>query len=134
MQTVEDAHHPKARQKGRRGREGVKVTGVHDRARPSHQTQDSTGGCGVLLRLLAGQPQEEVVDEGGELVADQDPVLVDQVVGGDVGVGPAEGLVQGVPLKGRHHVVLCQKTSTLALHKGFLTINQCVDPPEISLL
>lgn len=45
------------------------------------------------------QSQEEVVDEGGELVADQDPVLVDQVVGGDVGVGPSEGLLQGVPLE-----------------------------------
>lgn len=39
-------------------------------------------------------------------MADQDPVLVDQVVGGDVGVGPAEGLFQWVPLEGRHHVVL----------------------------
>lgn len=41
-------------------------------------------------------------------MADQDPVLVDQVVGGDVGVGSAESLLQGVPLEGRHHVVLCQ--------------------------
>lgn len=48
-------------------------------------------------------------------MADQDPVLVDQVVGGDVGVGPAEGLLQWVPLEGRHHVVLWQKTLTLVL-------------------
>lgn len=48
-------------------------------------------------------------------MADQDPVLVDQVVGGDVGVGPAEGLLQWVPLEGRHHVVLCQEMSTLIL-------------------
>lgn len=53
------------------------------------------------------QSQEEVVDEGGELVADQDPVLVDQVVGGDVGVGPTEGLLQGVPLEGGDHMMLC---------------------------
>lgn len=52
------------------------------------------------LRLLSGESQEEVVDERGELVADQDPVLVDQVVGGDVGVGPAESLLQRVPLEG----------------------------------
>lgn len=49
---------------------------------------------------MTGESQEEVVDEGRELVADQDPVLVDQVVGGDVGVGPAESLVQRVPLEG----------------------------------
>lgn len=63
------------------------------------------------LRFLSGETQEEVVEEGGELVADQHPVLVDQVVGCDVGVGPAEGLIQGVPLEGRHHVVLCNKKS-----------------------
>ena len=39
-------------------------------------------------------------------MAHQHPVLVDQVVGGDVGVGPAEGLLQGVGLEGVHHVVL----------------------------
>lgn len=61
-----------------------------------------------LLWLLPGESEEEVVDEGGELVADQDPVLVDQVVGGDVGVGPAESLLQRVPLEGRNHVMLCQ--------------------------
>lgn len=33
-------------------------------------------------------------------MADQDPVLVDQVIGGYVGVGPAEGLLQRVPLEG----------------------------------
>lgn len=60
----------------------------------------------VLLRLLSRESKEEVVDEGGELVADQDPVLVDQVVGGDVGVWPAERLLQRVPLEGRHHMVL----------------------------
>ena len=60
----------------------------------------------VLLRLPAGQAQHEVVDERRELVADQDPVLVDQVVGGDVGVGPAERLIQRVPLEGRDHVGL----------------------------
>lgn len=60
-----------------------------------------------LLRLLPRQSQEEVIDEGGELVADQDPVLVDQVVGGDVGVGPSEGLLQGVPLEGGDHMMLC---------------------------
>lgn len=42
-------------------------------------------------------------------MADQDPVLVDQVVGGDVGVGPAESLIQRVPLEGRDHVGLCRK-------------------------
>lgn len=62
----------------------------------------------VLLRLLPGEAQEEVVDESGELVADQDPVLVYQVVGGDVGVGSSESLLQGVSLKGGHHVVLCK--------------------------
>lgn len=65
-----------------------------------------------LLRLLPGESEEEVVDEGGELVADQDPVLVDQVVGGDVGVGPAESLLQRVPLEGRNHVMLCQTCQT----------------------
>lgn len=64
----------------------------------------------VLLGLLSRQTQEEVVEEGRELVADQDPVLVDQVVGGDVGVGPAESLLQRVPLKGRHDVMLCRFT------------------------
>lgn len=64
----------------------------------SFQTGRASGGR-PLLRLLPRQPQEEVVDEGGELVADQDPVLVDQIVGGDVGVGPAEGLLQRVPLE-----------------------------------
>lgn len=65
-------------------------------------------GClQVLLWLLSTQTEEEVVDEGGELVADQDPVLVDQVVGGDVGVGSPESLLQGVPLKGQHDMVLC---------------------------
>lgn len=63
------------------------------------------------LWLLSTQTQEEIVDEGGELVADQDPVLVDQVVGGDVGVGSAEGLLQRVSLEGWHHVMLC-KTKT----------------------
>lgn len=63
----------------------------------------------ALLWLLAAQTQEEVVDEGRELVADQDPVLVDQVVGGDVGVGPAERLLQRVPLEGGNHVVLCEE-------------------------
>lgn len=58
------------------------------------------GRLRVLLRLLTGQSQEEVVEEGGELVADQDPVLVDQIVGGDVGVGPTESLLQRVPLEG----------------------------------
>lgn len=66
------------------------------------------GELRVLLRLLTGQTQEEVVEEGGELVADQDPVLVDQIVGGDVGVGPTESLLQRVPLEGGHHVVLCK--------------------------
>ena len=63
----------------------------------------------VLLRLLSRESKEEVVDEGGELVADQDPVLVDQVVGGDVGVWPAERLLQRVPLEGRHHMVLWKR-------------------------
>lgn len=71
-----------------------------------HFKQDGRAGGWPSLRLLPRQPQEEVVDEGGELVADQDPVLVDQVVGGDVGVGPAEGLLQRVPLEGRDHVML----------------------------
>ena len=39
-------------------------------------------------------------------MADQDPVLVDQVVGGDVSIRPTERLLQRVPLKRRHHVVL----------------------------
>lgn len=86
-----------------RGRPGSKVT--HRRLIPNLRG----GEGGSLLRLLPGQPEEEVVDEGGELVADQDPVLVDQVVGGDVGVGPAEGLLQGVPLEGRDHVVLWKR-------------------------
>ena len=60
----------------------------------------------VSLWLLSRQPQVEVVDEGRELVANQDPVLVDQVVGGDVGVGPPESLLQRVPLEGGHHMVL----------------------------
>lgn len=54
----------------------------------------------ILLRLLSRETQEQVVDEGRELVADPDPVLVDQIVGGDVGVGPAEGLIQRIPLEG----------------------------------
>lgn len=61
---------------------------------------------------MSRESQEEVVDEGRELVADQDPVLVDQVVGGDVGVGPAESLLQRVPLEGRHHMVLWGKRCT----------------------
>lgn len=52
--------------------------------------------------------QEQIIDEGRELVADQDPVLVDQVVGGNVGIGPAKRLLQWVPLEGRHHMVLCK--------------------------
>lgn len=57
---------------------------------------------------MTRESQEEVIDEGGELVADQDPVLVDQVVGRDVGVGPAERLLQRVPLERRHHMMLCK--------------------------
>lgn len=72
---------------------------------PSERFQHSCWG--VLLWLLSRQAEDEVVDEGWELVADQDPVLVDQVVGGDVGVGSAEGLLQGVSLEGRDHMVLC---------------------------
>lgn len=68
---------------------------------------NSHTAVGALLWLLPAQAQEEVVDEGRELVADQDPVLVDQVVGGDVGVGPAESLLQRVPLEGGDHMVLC---------------------------
>lgn len=68
----------------------------------------------LLLGLLSRQAEEEVVEQGGELVADQDPVLVDQVVGGDVGVGPPEGLFQGVPLEGGHHVVLCMHRTNTA--------------------
>lgn len=71
-----------------------------------------------LLWLLPGESEEEVVDEGGELVADQDPVLVDQVVGGDVGVGPAESLLQRVPLEGRNHVMLCQTCQTQEVNGG----------------
>lgn len=48
--------------------------------------------CCFSLWFLSGQSEEEVVEERRELVADEDPVLVDQVVGGDVGVGPAESL------------------------------------------
>ena len=75
----------------------------------------------LLLRLLTRQAEEEVVEQGGELVADQDPVLVNQVVGGDVGVGPSKGLLQGVPLEGGHHVVLCvwyQRNRNMALVKS----------------
>lgn len=71
-----------------------------------------------LLWLLPGESEEEVVDEGGELVADQDPVLVDQVVGGDVGVGPAESLLQRVPLEGGNHVMLCQTCQTQEVNGG----------------
>lgn len=83
-----------------------------------HGANRGNGYLLLSLRLLSTQPEEEVVDEGRDLVADQDPVLVDQVVGGDVGVGSAERLLQRVPLKGRHYMVLCQETKT---HK---TINQ----------
>lgn len=58
---------------------------------------------------MSRESQDEVVDQGRKLVADQDPVLVDQVVGGDVGVGPAESLLQRVPFEGRHHMVLCKR-------------------------
>lgn len=44
-------------------------------------------------------------------MADQDPVLVYQVVGGDVGVGSSESLLQGVSLKGGHHMMLCKSRS-----------------------
>lgn len=60
----------------------------------------------ILLGFLSRQSQVEVVDEGRELVADQDPILVHQVVGGDVGVGPSESLLQRVPLEAGHHMVL----------------------------
>lgn len=39
-------------------------------------------------------------------MADQDPVLVYQIVGGYVGIGPAESLLQRVPLEGQHHMML----------------------------
>lgn len=99
VQTVEDAHHPKTK----------RVRGHSPHTPPFIQISSTADKLPVLLRLLSRETQEEVVDEGGELVADQDPVLVDQVVGGDVGVGPAESLLQRVPLEGRHHVVLCEK-------------------------
>lgn len=66
----------------------------------------------VLLRLLTGESQEEVINEGWELVADQDPVLVDQVVGRDVGIRPAERLLQRVPLERRHHMMLCKSAQS----------------------
>lgn len=50
-------------------------------------------------------------------MADQYPVLVDQVIGGDVGVGPAEGLLQGVSLEGRYHMVLCSATQRRLIKK-----------------
>lgn len=100
VETVEDAHHPERE---------TRVKGHTLEAHSKPAGGGGGGGGGSLLRLLPGQPEEEVVDEGGELVADQDPVLVDQVVGGDVGVGPAEGLLQGVPLEGRDHVVLWKR-------------------------
>ena len=63
-------------------------------------------GVNVSLWLLSRHAQVEVVDEGRELVANQHPVLVDQVVGGDVGIGPPEGLLQRVPLEAGHHMGL----------------------------
>lgn len=63
--------------------------------------------------MLSGQSEEQVVDERGELVTDEDPVLVEQVIGGDVGVWPTESLFQRIPLECGHHVMLWKAKDTV---------------------
>lgn len=99
VQTIKDAHHPKG------GKNRAAVINLNE---DEHFLVEKDGSR-YLLWLLSTETEEEIVDEGGELVADQNPVLIDQVVGSDVGVGPSESLVQRVPLKGRYHMVLCKK-------------------------
>lgn len=58
-------------------------------------------------------------------MADQDPVLVYQIVGGYVGIGPAESLLQRVPLEGQHHMMLCERCININWKKYYCCPSHC---------
>lgn len=59
-----------------------------------------------LPGLLSNQPEVQIIEEGRSLMAHGDPVLIDQMIGCEINIGPTKGLLKGVPLECGYYMVL----------------------------
>lgn len=119
---------PQEIETGRSSRSPVLITGSSSAL---HRSRRGAGDWGhhSLPGLSPREPHVEVVEDGGCLVADSDPVLVYQVAGGHVSVGCSEGLLQGVPFERGHHVLPCKGRGIFHFQLGW---NHSAAQPKLS--
>lgn len=60
----------------------------------------------MLPGLSSNQPEVQIIEDGRSLVAHGDPILIYEVIGCEINIGPSEGLLEGVPLECGYYMVL----------------------------